>query len=233
MAHVAKLQSLQAFDSTDGMIALRKRCMFLMGSERNTVNRLLQVCPYCWIHYLQLIPYMSGHGHNFICPRHNITTTMLHWIGGTSRSVSHLSIGCFSRTVLGVFLANSNLRLTNGLHLVVNPLYLLWLSLDWCLPPEECSWSRKLLWRGFSSPRKEFFCHPPQLFSVVFWVYCIWHHLFTGQRFLSKISWRRQLIQRPICHLSAVIQLVKAPCSQCVWSSVHVWNMWVMCAAVT
>ena len=32
------------------------------------------------------------------------------------------------------------------------------------LPPGECSWSGQLLWRGFSSPGKEFFCHPPQLF---------------------------------------------------------------------
>ncbi len=74
-------------------------------------------------------------------------------------------------------LANSNLaflflRLTNGLHLVVNPLYSLWWSLLWLLtlthihlPPGECSWSGQLLWRVFSSPGKEFFGHPPQLFS--------------------------------------------------------------------
>ena len=55
---------------------------------------------------------------------------------GTSWSLSHLSIGCCSRTVKAfldvvwqtnlVFLF---LRLTNGLDLVVNPLYSLWWSL--------------------------------------------------------------------------------------------------------
>ncbi len=39
------------------------------------------------------------------------------------------------------------------------------------LPPGECSWSGQLLWRVFSSPGKEFFGHPPQLFSVVFRVF--------------------------------------------------------------
>lgn len=56
---------------------------------------------------------------------------------GTSWPLSHLSIGCCSRTVqafLDVFLENSNLvflflRLISGLHLVANPLYLLWWSL--------------------------------------------------------------------------------------------------------
>ena len=60
------------------------------------------------------------------------------------------------------FLANSNLvflflRLTNGLHLVVNPLYLLWWSLLLIVDYDtdgECSWSGQLLWRGFSSPGK-------------------------------------------------------------------------------
>ncbi len=45
------------------------------------------------------------------------------------------------------------------------------------LPPGECSWSGQLLWRVFSSPGKEFFGHPPQLFSVVFRVFwCCWAH---------------------------------------------------------
>ena len=56
---------------------------------------------------------------------------------GKSWYLTHLSIGCCSRTVKVFFrccLANSNLvflflRLTNGLHLVVNPLYSLWWSL--------------------------------------------------------------------------------------------------------
>ena len=39
------------------------------------------------------------------------------------------------------------------------------------LPPGECSWSGQLLWRGFSLPGKLFFCHPPQLFSMVFRVF--------------------------------------------------------------
>ncbi len=58
-------------------------------------------------------------------------------------------------------LANSNLallflRLTNGLHLVVNPLYSLWwkslliVTLTHIhIPPGECSWSGQLLWRVF------------------------------------------------------------------------------------
>ena len=45
---------------------------------------------------------------------------------GTSWSLSHLSIGCCSRTVKAFL---DVLRLTNGLHLVVNPLYSLWWSL--------------------------------------------------------------------------------------------------------
>ena len=40
-----------------------------------------------------------------------------------------------------------------------------------------CSWPGQLLWRGFSLPGKELFCHPPQLFSVVFQVFwCCWAH---------------------------------------------------------
>ncbi len=77
-------------------------------------------------------------------------------------------------------LANSNLAfLFWGSPMV----YILWWTLcihsgevfSWLLtlthihlPPGECSWSGQLLWRVFSSPGKEFFGHPPQLFSVVF-----------------------------------------------------------------
>lgn len=34
------------------------------------------------------------------------------------------------------------------------------------LSPGGCSWSSQLLLRDFSAPGKEFFCQPPQLFSV-------------------------------------------------------------------
>ncbi len=79
-------------------------------------------------------------------------------------------------------LANSNLAFL-FLRLMV---YILWWTLcihsgevfSWLLtwthihlPPGECSWSGQLLWRVFSSPGKEFFSHPAQLFSVVFRVF--------------------------------------------------------------
>ena len=55
---------------------------------------------------------------------------------GTSWSLSHQSIGCCSRTVQAfldvvwqTLIWSSCLRLTNGLHVVVNYLYLLWWSL--------------------------------------------------------------------------------------------------------
>lgn len=58
------------------------------------------------------------------------------------------------------------------LHLVLNPLYLLWWSLlfivDFDADMPTCSWSGQLLWKGFSSSGKEFLGHAPQLFSVVF-----------------------------------------------------------------
>ncbi len=65
--------------------------------------------------------------------------------------------------------------------------YILWWTLcihSWLLtlthihlPPGVCSWSGQLLWRVFSSPGKEFFGQPPQLFSVVIRVFwCCWAH---------------------------------------------------------
>ncbi len=91
------------------------------------------------------------------CPRHDTTTTMLHWWGGMLRIMSSsfllhtllfpslwyklILVSSVHRMLFqnceGFFrcrLANSNLaflflRLTNGLHLVVNPLYSLWWSL--------------------------------------------------------------------------------------------------------
>ncbi len=74
-------------------------------------------------------------------------------------------------------LANSNLaflflRLTNGLHLVVNPLYSLWWSLLLIVDFDThtpTSWRVFLIWptvvKVFSSPGKEFFGHPPQCFQ--------------------------------------------------------------------
>ena len=88
---------------------------------------------------------------------------------GTSGSLSHLSIGCCSRTVKAFFrccLANSNLdilflRLTNGLHLVVNPLYSLWWSLLLIVDFDThtpTSWRLFLIWptvvKGFFFTRE-------------------------------------------------------------------------------
>ena len=88
---------------------------------------------------------------------------------GTSWSWSYLSIGCPSRTVKAFFrccLANSNLvflllRLTNGLHLVVNPLYSLWWSLLLIVDFETqtpTSWRVLLIWptvvKGFFFTRE-------------------------------------------------------------------------------
>jgi hypothetical protein len=136
---------------------------------------------------------------------HNTTSTMLHrWGGmlqimsssfpspysthhsGTSWSLSHLSDGHCSRTVHAFFrccLANSNLvflflRFTNGLHLVINRLYLLRWSLLLNVDSDTdtpASWRVFFIWstvvKGFSSPGKESFCRPPQLFCVVFWAF--------------------------------------------------------------
>ena len=86
---------------------------------------------------------------------------------GTNWSLSHLSIGCCSRTVKAfldvvwqtlVFLF---LRLTNDLHLVVNPLYSLWWSLLLIVDFETdtpTSWRVFLIWptvvKGFFFTRE-------------------------------------------------------------------------------
>ncbi len=104
----------------------------------------------------------------------------------------NLSIGCCSRTVKA-FLDVVWQTLIWPSYFWGSPMvYILWWTLcihsgevfSWLLtlthihlPPGECSWSSQLLWRVFSSPGKEFFGHPPQLFSVVFQVFwCCWAH---------------------------------------------------------
>ncbi len=66
------------------------------------------------------------------------------------------------------------------------------------LPPGECSWSGQLLWRVFSSPGKEFFGHPPQLFSVVFRVFwCCWvNNALTQIHFNGTHFFNARLTQR-------------------------------------
>ncbi len=85
-------------------------------------------------------------------------------------------------------LANSNLaflflRLTNGLHLVVNPLYSLWWSLSDCWLWHTYTYLLRvfLIWptvvKGVFFFQGRILRHPPQLFSVVFRVFwCCWAH---------------------------------------------------------
>ena len=105
---------------------------------------------------------------------------------GTSWSLSHLSIGCCSRTVKAFLDVVWQTIIWSSYFWGSPMVHILWWTLcihsgevfSWLLtlthihlPPGECSGSGQLLWRGFSSPGKELFCHPPQLFSVVFLVF--------------------------------------------------------------
>ncbi len=109
--------------------------------------------------------------------------TLLFHHSGTSWSWSHLSIGCCSRTVKAFLDVVWQTLIWPSCFWGSPMVYILWWTLcihsgevfSWLLtlthihlPPGECSWSGQLLWSVFSSPGKEFFGHPPQLFSVVF-----------------------------------------------------------------
>ncbi len=168
-------------------------------------------CCFCQHHIINKYKRTSSTG-SHTCPRHDTTTTMLHWWGGILGSWAVpflLHTLLFPSLWYKLILVSSVHRMLfqncEGFLDVVwqtliwpscfwgSPMvYILWWTLcihsgevfSWLLtlthihlPPGECSWSGQLLWRVFSSPGKELFGHPPQLFSVVFRVFwCCWAH---------------------------------------------------------